>query len=375
MNDLRTRVTALFLLIVAVSFCGYALSPVEEDDWGLKIVIFDVGQADAVLLLTPDGETALIDIGKTTAHGKKISKYLSDEECNKVASIDTLNFLFCSHYDQDHIGGAGGLNGISVLAAYDQGPSMKRDVGKKSSYGKYVALLGDPNGNGRRDSGESAFVRHQAEPGDEFTLGEAQKAHIRVLSVRGDTLGDENDLPLSPAEENIDENAGSLIQLVTLNDFEYLSMGDASSGDWKSEPDTEEAIISADAIPNGPDIDVLKVGHHGSDTSSGLTFVEHVLSEVAVISSDRTKDELPKLTSIKALEENGAKVLVTGRAKNQQGKFHQSDNNYDDGYKPVSLEDKVGTITILVAQDGSKYTIRCEKKPSLAITKSSQDAP
>jgi beta-lactamase superfamily II metal-dependent hydrolase len=72
-------------------------------------------------------------------------------------------------------------------------------------------------------------------------------------------------------------------------------------------------VIHANAIPGGHDIDVLKVAHHGSDTSSGKLFVESLRPELAIISSDRTTHRLPKLTSIKVLENTNATVLVTGR--------------------------------------------------------------
>jgi beta-lactamase superfamily II metal-dependent hydrolase len=181
-------------------------------------------------------------------------------------------------------------------------------------------------------------------------------------------------LELSPAQGKIDENPGSIMQVITLKDFQYLSMGDATSSKWKKDkPDTEMAMLAAGALPEGAKIDVLKVGHHGSDTSSGPDFVKAVSPKVAVISSAPTGHKLPKLTSIKALEECGAKVLVTGSARNAQGKFNEAKAEYDDGYKPTELMDKVGTITILVAKDGSRYTLRCEYKPDLVITNSARD--
>lgn len=364
----------IFLSLTSFSWAKN-LAPVTDNDWGLKIVIFDVGQADAALFLTPDGESALVDIGRCPAHGQKIADYLIHREENKTGNIDRLNYLFASHYDSDHIGGASGLDGtIKILTAYDQGPSAKRHV-DDPIYAHYLHYIGDSDGNGEKDPDEPGFVRHKAMPGQTFSLGHDGKVRIMVLSAAGDTSGTTYDLPLDPSKKEIDENPGSLIMLVTLNEFEYFTTGDATSDDWKNEPDTEEAVIKAHAIPGGDDIDVLKVSHHGSDTSNGKVFISHTKPEVAIINanSPETAHKLPKLTSIKVLEDNRALVLVTGSAKDKNGQYNQSKNNFDDGYIPRHLLDNRGTITILVNKVGLKYTVRCEKDPAFIRTYSARD--
>ena len=384
------RKTAIQLKRVIVAFCFLAmigllwaeeLAPVTDEDWGLKLVIFDVGQADAALLLTPDGDAALVDMGKTGTHGRKIATYLSHKAQNRVSNIDTLHYLFASHYDGDHIGGAPGLSAgkIKVLEAYDQGPSaMREPENPQTVYAHYVRYIGDINGDGAKEGNEPAFVRHKAVHGRVLPLGHDGKVKILILSAAGDTSGTAWDLPQDPSLEGIkDENPGSLIMLVTLNEFEYLTTGDATSDDWKKEePDTEEAIIGAHAIPGGDDIDVLKVSHHGSDTSSGRVFISHTKPEVAIINanSPETTHNLPKLTSIKILEDNGAEVLVTGSARGKNGQYNQSKNGFDDNYTPRRLLDNQGTITILVDKVGLRYTVRCENDPSFIRTYSARDS-
>lgn len=357
------------LLVFLAPFWIHAqpLTPVSPNDWGLKIVIFSVGQADAVVFMTPDGKTAISDMGEHFGDGKLIADFLLGSE-NGVGSIPEVPYLFVSHYDSDHIGGVTGLNGrIKVKAAYDQGPSKKRDAKSKTSvYGKYVRYVGDLNGNGIQNNNEPNFVRNKANFGQTFDLG--GNASIKIVSVDGDTEGTCCDLPLSPLKKRIDENPGSLILLVSLGEFRYLTTGDASSDDWKHEPDTEEALITANAL-GGKHVSVLKVSHHGSDTSSGKVFIESILPQVAIISSDyKAVHRLPKLTAIKILEMNNARVLVTGRATTPDGKYHQSKNKFDDGYKPTNTTHSVGTITILVAKDGSRYSITTGKRPDVTVT-------
>jgi competence protein ComEC len=370
----------LVLMLWWCSVWAAPLTPVANDDWGLKIVLFDVGQGDGALLLTPNGDAAVIDMGKTRRHGQKMVTYLRSPTKNGVKKIDALKYLFASHYDKDHIGGVLAFAGvITPKAAYDQGPSRIRQAKVEipfTTYSHYVRYVGDSNGDGLAGAGEPRFVRHRAEYGEDFKMSSTGEVLIRIVSVRGDTKGSGHDLSrLDPAAPDFikDENPGSIIQLVTLGNFEYLTTGDATSDDWKSEPDTEEALIKASAIPGGHNIDVLKVSHHGSDTSSGKLFVASVRPEVAIISSDLTTHKLPKLTTIKVLEENKAVVLVTGRATTRTGKYHQSQNSFDDNYVPQQTTDRLGTITILVARDGSKYTVTSEKNAQFSRTFSSSD--
>ena len=93
--------------------------------------MFDVGQGGGTVLLTPNGQAAMIDMGETKGHGEAIASYLLSQAQNGVAAIDTVEFIFAFHYDADHIGGARGLQDkIKAKAVYDQGPSASRDPTK-----------------------------------------------------------------------------------------------------------------------------------------------------------------------------------------------------------------------------------------------------
>jgi competence protein ComEC len=114
--------------LLANDFSGLessSLEPVTNDhgDWGLKIVFFDVGQADAILVIAPNGDICLIDSGKYKRDGKKIFDYLNKEELNGIGTFGTIDLLFTTHYDQDHIGGIAEVvaNGIKIRKAFDQG--------------------------------------------------------------------------------------------------------------------------------------------------------------------------------------------------------------------------------------------------------------
>lgn len=328
-------------------------------DWGLHIVIFDVGQADAIAIVSPDGDACIIDSGRWPRDGKKVAAFLKDQEANGIDEITSVNLAFATHYDADHIGGFKAMadDGITFLASYDQGISLKRK--DKSVYGKYVTVAGDSNDNMAQDEGEDFFIRRKIGIGQQWHLGDAK---IKCVSARGDTKGSDNDKNLEPSCIEIDENPGSIALLITLGEFEFYTAGDQTSDDWKNKPDTEIAVIHSGALGEESDVDVLKVNHHGSDTSTGHDFVFASDPEVAVISSKYTQQhKLPKMISIKQLVENQALVYVTGDGHNPEtGTFTDSNaTNEDDGYLPSqeNIINNAGDVHIFVAPDGMSYRV------------------
>lgn len=378
MTILRAVVLSALLFLPACSdseaFTGLestTLEPVSQSsgEWGLKIIFFDVGQADAILLIVPNGDVALIDTGRTKEHGEMIAQYLMNGDLNGVGVLPSVRFLYVTHYDVDHIGGLPKLEegGISVVKAFDQGPSGKRmlrtDNGRPTFYSKYLKAVGDPNGNGQQDQEEPNFIRHRIDFGHTETMGHGVDVKIICVAVGGDTANNDNDLDLDPAEgdKGFDENPGSVALLVRLGEFELYTAGDQTSDEWKRGSAAEEAVIESGAIPDGNDIDVLKVNHHGSDTSTGSQLVRHMLPEVAVISTKYGKrDKLPKRIVLKQLEDIGSYVLITGKGRGPGGRFAESTaSSEDDAFTPsaAAVFDNQGDVTILVSRDGARYTV------------------
>lgn len=331
-------------------------------DWSLHIVFFSVGQADAMAIVSPEGEACVIDAGNGSTAGKRIVRFLKDRESNGFGEISLVKYGFATHYDADHIGGFKTLadSGITFQAFYDQGRSYKRQG--KPTYNKYLTVTGDLNDNLSFDEGETGFIRARAGVGQEWHLG---AAIIKCLSVRGDTHGSDFDLPLDPTCEEIDENPGSIALLITLGDFEFYTAGDQTSDDWKNDkPDTEIAVVLSGAFGSETDIDVLKVNHHGSDTSTGQEFVKALRPEVAIISSKFNKGhKLPKMISIMQLVENQTLVYITGNGQDSTGAFTVSNHtDLDNDYTPDSsmVINDAGDVHIFVSADGRSYTVETD---------------
>ena len=358
----------------------------DGDEWGLKIVIFNVGNGDALLVLARNGDAAVIDTGRRASNGAQIAAFLGTEALNGVGSLETIDLLYTTHYDEDHIKGIKDLTqtrGVRIRKAYDQGRSVGRSLltpsGRDSSYALYCQAVGDKNDNYAQDADEPNFVRHRIDYRKTEFIGSGDDVEIRCVSVRGDTKGTDDDVDLDLAATDINENDGSIALLVRLGEFEFYTAGDQTCEEWTNDHEpVEENLVKAN--PFAPyvaneddetdgsgadiDIDVMKASHHGSDTSSSNVLVEALDPEVAVFSADFISTyKHPRKVALMQFEENRCYSLITGDGHDPEtDDFSGSTNSADDTYNanPDAVFNEVGQVVITVHQDGTRYTVRAD---------------
>jgi beta-lactamase superfamily II metal-dependent hydrolase len=328
----------------------------EEFAWGLHIVVLDVGQADAIVMVAPNGDVAVVDAGHGSTAANKIQAFLADEVENGVGNLNRAKLGVVTHYDRDHVGGFASFGAaLAFDRVIDQGPSLGRE--NATIYTDYLTWVGDPDDDLEHDTGELG-IRKEAKVGTKWHLGEAR---IRVLSARGDTKGSTHDLALDPGDQDINENPGSIALLVTLGEFEFYTAGDQTSDDWKThEPDTEIAVVNGGVLGDETDIDVFKANHHGSDTSNGREFLQALDPEVAIISSKLGGHGLPKRIAVKEMIDVGAFVYITGNGLDDNGEFTDSSATADDDQWQApadSFINEAGDVHILVSADGQNYRV------------------
>ena len=230
-------------LVLALTGCGLSGGAGRPDpgpaEGTLEVHYIDVGQADSALLLC-GGESMLID-GGNVADSDLVVAYLADQ------GVEELDYVVCTHAHEDHVGGLAG-----ALSQYPAGevlsPVTEYDSQAFGNFLKYT-----------QEQGLSLTV---PEPGDTWTVGTA------AVTVLG------------PVQDYDDTNNTSIVLRVDFGETSFLFTGDM-------ERSAEEDLLESGAWLEA---DVLKVGHHGSDTSTSYPFLREVDPDYAVISVGENND-------------------------------------------------------------------------------------
>lgn len=258
----------------------------------LKILALDVGQGDATLVIGPSGKTILIDGGPSGSGIGAVLPLLNSLE------IRHLNWIVATHYDADHIGGI-----PEVLLGLDQVPDSEDDLIPTSG------LLDRGNFTDKTTPAYSEYIETTASYRQEVTLETrldlGNGASAEVIVVNGH-YSDGRIIHLNPDEEN-DASIGLLIKY---GDFQYFTAGDLTGGGKPGGYETKDMETTTGEIVG--DIDILHVGHHGSETSSNEVFLDRIKPEAAVISVGRDNDYgHPTETVLKRLKAVGATIYRT----------------------------------------------------------------
>jgi competence protein ComEC len=199
--------------------------PTRQD---MQVSFIDVGQGDSTLIITPYQKTILIDGGKRS-EGDTVLQYLQEK------GISSIDLMVATHPDADHIGGLiDVLENVEVKKVLDSGIAHT-----SQTYLEYLELIDQKN--------------------------------IPVqIAIEGSVLNVDPELDinvLNDKNNSSDNNDGSTVLKVTHEEIDYLLTGDAGIS-------TEDRMINeyGDFLNS----EVLKVGHHGSDTSTSQAFVETV---------------------------------------------------------------------------------------------------
>ena len=268
MKGNKYKIIAILIVIAVAAISSYFTKEAQKpkvvqkrEDGVLAVHFIDVGEADCTYIELPDGKTMLIDAGEVE-NGEDVSEYISSRETERI------DFLVGTHPHSDHIGGL-----AAIVNSFDVGNVYMPRVSHNSvAYENLISAVLDKNMKIKSPMG-----------GD--VIYETDNVLIEVLS------------PNRAEYDNL--NNYSIVIKLTYGDTSFLFTGDAENEVlWEITGD-----VSAD---------VLKVAHHGSDTSSDEVFMKRVSPSYAVIPvGENNQYGHPHWEVLKLLSEINAKVYRT----------------------------------------------------------------
>jgi competence protein ComEC len=312
----------------------------------MTVSFLDVGQADSIFVELPNQETLLIDAGNPD-DGNPIVKYIKDKGYTKI------DYLVGTHPHSDHVGGMSKVvNSLDISHIY-----MPKASNNTQTFEEILSVIQD---KGLKVTTAKAGVN----------ILDYDNLKIKIIAPKGDSYDDLN-------------NYSAVIKL-TYGSTSFLFMGDAEA-------------ISEDEITADVKADVLKVGHHGSNSSTGQDFLNKVSPKYAVISVGFNNEyghpaqiTLDNLTAAKAkiyrtdkdgtivFSSDGTNITVsksTSYTPTSTPSAKPTETQVPPPIKPTPSQTETNnedqSITVYVTDTGSKYhTANCKylKKSKHAIS-------
>ncbi|MFF5995311.1 MBL fold metallo-hydrolase [Lysinibacillus sp. KU-BSD001] len=256
----------IILMMLFLVGCTEAVQPTETvtvpTGKEMRVHFINVGQGDSIFIQSPNGKTMLID-GGVKGEGNNIVAYL------RAQGVKQLDYVVATHPDADHIGGLiSVLNSISVKNFIDSGK-----VHTSQTYEQMITLVGD-------------------------------KGIPYTVPKTGETvnLDEELDIIVVSADEHAaDNNEASIVLKVTYGEVSFLLTGDAGV-------EMEKEMMATQNVQ----ATILKAGHHGSNTSSSLAFIQAVQPEATILSYGQdNKYGHPHIEVIESLQTVHSQIYST----------------------------------------------------------------
>ncbi len=258
----------LGLLLFVVVLVYWAVG--QKENQSAQVIFLNVGQGDGALIELPGDIQILVDAGPSADFSNKISQYLPfyDRE---------IELAILTHPHADHVSGF-----LQALKDYHIKNFMLAGANYNSKiYTDFIKLL--------KTEGSRVYA---AKSGDSISWN-----NTPILKIIWP-----DKIALGRSFKSIHDS--TVVSQLNLGNKKFLLMGDA-------EANVETALVESNTIT---DIDVLKVGHHGSKTSSSEIFLQAAQPEEAVISVGQNSYGHPHQITLRNLEKYGIKIFRTDQA-------------------------------------------------------------
>ena len=295
--------------LAALAFALFIAASQAQRADALRIYVVDVEGGGATLVISPGGQSMLIDAGSPGAAAERDSKRIA--EAMRAAGLTKINYLFTTHYDGDHLGGAPAADAVAHFERFfDHGemdPKSEQNRGIEDRYKAYLAIA----------AGKRTIVK----AGDTIPFAGAR---VDVVAAQGAVIakainhgGAANPYCAGADAKppNTTENSQSAGVLIAYKDFTFLDVGDLT---W----DKETAL----ACPTNKlgRVSLLLATHHGffNDQSGAPALLWAIQPQVVIANNgprkgmaDNAFERIRKVTGLEGLWQSHL-ALAAERAHN-----------------------------------------------------------
>ena len=348
MRQILSALLLAFAFISASSASAPKAKPAAADK-PLQIYFVDVEGGQATLIISPSGESLLIDTGWPDNEGRDSDRIIAAAH---QAGLKKIDYVLITHFHRDHVGGVPQLvEGIKVGTFVDHGPNLEDSDVTRTDYAAYEKAIG-------------GHPRMTVKPGWGLPIKGIQ---VRVLTAAGEHIdaplpgaGRANSYcsaePTTAADDT--ENARSVGVLITYGRFRFLDLGDLTK---KKELEL--------ACPNNliGNVDLFLVTHHGADLSNSKALDWALHPQVAVIDNGPRKGSSPAAWQI-VHDSPGLEDLWQLHYAEESDKLHNVDADHIANVK----EHCEGAFLKVSAQSDGSYNLT-NSRTGVTKTYSSRD--
>lgn len=315
----------------------------------LDIYFVDTEGGAATLIVTPAGESLLVDSGNP---GERDAGRIA-RAAKEVAGLKQIDHYITTHWHSDHVGGIAPLTRlIPVKRFYDHGPRSPIPPDVKPELMEAYRQVSQGKATTLKAGDEIKLKSNRALP----------PLRLRVLAADGIVLGEQPGAPqiqpcgkdFVPKPEDTSDNARSVAFLLSFGDFKFFDGGDLT---WNTE---HRLVCPANLV--GP-IDVFQANHHGLDISNNPALVQALAPRVAIINNgarkggeQRTFATLKGVPGLEAIFQLHRNVRTT-EADNTSPAFVANDQESCKGeFVKLSVEPNAKRYTVTVPSKGTNRT-------------------
>ena len=332
-------------LLVQTLVCAlFSVAALAAESKSLQLFFIDVEGGQATLLVTPSGQSLLIDTGWPGFNGRDAGRIVA---AAKAAGVDRIDFVVFTHFHRDHVGGVTQLaNQIKIGTFVDHGSNMEDSAVSREDFAAYEKVAANSK-------------RLIVKPGDQIPMKDIS---VQVLTAAGEHIttplpgaGQPNPLCASEPEAGADstENARSLGMLITFGKFRLLDLGDLTK---RKERDL--------VCPNNliGTVELYLTTHHGLDQSNAKVIVDAIHPRVSIMNNGAHKGGSPEawetIHNSPGLQDLWQLhyAMDSDKAHNVSEMFIANmDENCEGKYIKVTAETN-GTFTVLNSRNNFKKT-------------------